>query len=316
MTHVPTSSLAAQLGLLRAERLARRQEGVATFRQLYDAGVPRWLVRRELRVRRWARHGQQVVATHNGPLGGPARRWWAVLELGPRAALAGVSALQHDGVTALTDTDIHVIVPRGARRPRLAGVVVHESRRWREADIATSGLRRTVPAVSAVHAGLWAVTEKQATFLLLLAVQQQLCEPADLAEVLSTVRRHRWRPALLDTTAELVGGARSLGEVDVARAMRARGLPEPTRQALRRRPSGNEYLDADFEDYDVALEVDGAQHDLPWARLADTVRDIALATEGRAVVRIPLVAWRLGREQVLDALEALFTARGWSRPAA
>ncbi|MCW2499473.1 MAG: hypothetical protein JWN87_1149, partial [Frankiales bacterium] len=96
------SAHTADLGLWRARRLAAGQDGVVGRRQLYRAGVPRWLVRRELRVGRWQRTGRQTVAVHNGPLPVEARRWVAVLELGPRAALAGVSALQHDGVSALT----------------------------------------------------------------------------------------------------------------------------------------------------------------------------------------------------------------------
>lgn len=252
----------------------------------------------------------------NGPLTAEAKRWIAVLELGPRAALGGVTALQEDGITALTDEDIHLIVPRGTKRRKLAGVVVHESRRFRENDVISVGIRRTRPAVSVVHAALWALTARQATFFVVLAVQQQLCRPLDLADVLATVRRHRWRRGLLLAVADLIGGVRSLGELDVARAMRSRGLPEPSRQSLRRRPSGTQYLDADFDEYDISLEVDGAQHDLPWARLADLIRDIDLATDGRTVVRIPLVAWRIDQARVLDALEALFRSRGWLPAAA
>jgi hypothetical protein len=29
-----------------------------------------------------------------------------------------------------------------------------------------------------------------------------------------------------------------------------------------------------------------------------------------------MVSWRLGSEQILDRLEAIFVARGWQRPAA
>ena len=59
-----------------------------------------------------------------------------------------------------------------------------------------------------------------------------------------------------------------------------------------------------------------SQHDLPDQRLADLLRDLGLATDHRTVVRIPLVAWRLDEEAVLDALEGLFLSRGWRRPAA
>jgi hypothetical protein len=173
-----------------------------------------------------------------------------------------------------------------------------------------------MPAVAAVHAALWAATDKQATFFLVLAVQQGLCRPSDLSDAATVVRRHPRRRLVSQVVLDLADGSRSLGELDVAGAMRSRGLPEPDRQALRRRPSGTQYLDADFPAYRVSLEVDGSQHDLPHQRLADLLRDLGLATEGRTTVRIPLVAWRLDERAVLDALEELFRSRGWRRPAA
>jgi hypothetical protein len=278
--------------------------------------VPRWLVRLELRVGRWQRTGRHTVAVHNGPLDVPARRWVAVLECGPRAALAGVTALQAEGITALKDVLIHVIVPKGARRVRLPGVKVHESRRWRAEDIARDGIPRMRGAVAAVHAALWASTDRQATLFLTLAVQQDKATPVELHDAVATVRRHPRRRLLLLLVQDLADGVRSLGELDVGRSMRGRGLPEPRRQAIRVRPSGVQYLDADFPDHDVTLEIDGSQHDEAQARLADLLRDIAVVVDGGTVVRIPLIAWRLDEEAVLDALEVLFTSRGWRRPAA
>lgn len=306
------SSAAAQLAVRRARWIARSQDGVVGLRQLYTAGVPRWLVRRELRVGRWIRRGRQCLTVHNGPLAVGAQRWVALFELGPRAALDGVSVLQLLGCSSLTDPQLHVIVPRGAHRRRLTGVVRHESRRFREGDVDPAGLRQMRPAVAAVHAALWSVSERQAVFMLILAVQQRLCTVADLARALEQVRRHRWRRALLDCVSDLAGGVRSVGELDLARAMREHGLPEPERQALRRRASGTQYLDADFPAYGITVEVDGAQHDEPWARLADLERDLDLATEGRTIVRVPLLAWRVDQARVLRALERLFRSRGWA----
>lgn len=172
--------------------------------------------------------------------------------------------------------------------------------------------------MAAVHAALWARSERQATYFLTLAVQQRVATPQQLAQVLDRVHRHRLRRALGRVVDELVGGVRSLGELDVGRAMRARGLPEPDRQSLRVRPSGRQYLDADFDAYAIALEIDGWQHDEPVHRLADLLRDLALSTERRTVVRLPLVVWRWDEAAVLDALEDLFRSRGWpaERPAA
>jgi very-short-patch-repair endonuclease len=299
-----------------AHRVGRCQEHAVSRRQLYAAGVPRWLVRREIRVRRWQRAGRQTVVLHNGPLSVGTRRWVAVLEGGPRAALAGVTALQEAGIQALDDQTIHVIVARGSRRVRVKGVRFHESRRWSESDVVRDGLPRVRPPVAAVHGALWARTDREATLLLTLAVQQRRASPAELHDATAGIRRHRRRRLLASVIAELAGGVRSLNELDVARAMRSRGLPEPSRQRVRQRPSGSQYLDADFPDHDITLEIDGPQHEEPEARLDDLVRDVGLATDGRTVVRIPMVAWRLGEARVLDALEGLFAARGWRRPAA
>jgi very-short-patch-repair endonuclease len=207
-----------------------------------------------------------------------------------------------------------VAVPRGTRRRRVRGARIRETRRYREQDVVRTGIPRTVPAVAALHAALWAVTDRQATYLLTLAVQQGLCRPGALSDAATAVLRHLRRRLVSRVILDLAEGSRSLGELDVARAMRQRGLPEPARQAVRRRPSGTQYLDADFPEHAVTVEVDGVQHELPDRRLADLVRDVGLATEGRTVVRVPLVAWRLDEDAVLDALEGLFGSRGWRRP--
>ena len=316
MVGMRISVLAAELGLARARSLAKEQERIAGRRQLYTAGVPRWLVAREIRVGRWQRTGRQTVALHNGPLALEALRWVAVIESGPRAALSGTTALQYDGVSSLTDQTIHVLLPKGTIKRRLSGVTRHESRRWREDDLQTTGIRRTKPAVSAVMAALWAVTERQATFFLILPVQQGLCSPGNLAEALERVRRHRFRKALWLAVSDIVDGARSVGELDIGRALARRGLPKPSRQVKRTRPDGTVYLDLAWDDYGLSLEIDGAQHDLPWMRLADTVRDLETLAEGANVMRVPLLSWRLDEERVLDALEAVFRARGWELAAA
>lgn len=309
-------SLPPQLARAAARRIGGSQDQVVTRRQLYGDGVPRWLVRREIAVGRWQRAGRQTVVLHNGPLSVGAQRWVAVLEGGPRAALAGVTALQEAGISTLTDEVIHVIVARGSRRVRIKGVCFHESRRWSETDVLRQSIPRVSPSVAAVHAALWARTDREASLLLTVAVQQRKASPVDLHDAALAVRRHRRRRLLTTVIGELAGGVRSLNELDVAVALRSRGLPEPSRQRLRSRPSGRQYLDADFPEYEITLEIDGPQHDEPEARLDDLIRDVGLATEGRTVVRIPMVAWRLGEARVLDALEGLFRARGWRQPAA
>jgi very-short-patch-repair endonuclease len=298
-----------------AAAIAGDQAGVASRRQLVRAGVPRWFLRNELRQRRWQSGGRQTVVVHNGPVGVDALRWIAVLEVGRRAALDGVTALQQAGVAGLDDTVIHVSTPRGSTPGKPSGVKVHETRRFVATDVLTNGIPRMRPAVAAIHAALWARSDRQAKLFVLLAFQQRKASLAELTAVLGRVRRHRRRAVLRQVLAQLAAGSQSLGELDVTAGLRRRGLPVPVQQAVRRRKDGKEYLDCDFPDDDLALEVDGAGHDAPAAKLADLLRDLRLVIEGRQVIRIPLVAWALDEEAVLDLLAEVFRSRG-SRPEA
>ena len=294
------------------DTLAEAQAGALGRQQLMRAGVPGSLVRRELQARRWQRRGAGVVVTHNGPLLTATRRWAALLQVGSRAALNGVTALQAAGLTSLVDDDVHVITPKSSTPLSAPGVVVHESRRFREDDVLTEGPRRTRPAVAAVHGALWASTDREATYLLVLTVQQRVTTAPALQEVLETVLRSPRRRLLHGVVADLSGGVRSMGELDIARDFRRAGLPEPDRQVVRVRANGRTYLDVVLESYGVRLELDGAGHDEPWQRLSDVVRDLGSAAAGEPVIRIPMTAYRLDRARVLRAVADLLRARGWS----
>lgn len=299
----------------RARRLARDQAGVLVRRQLKREGIPRWLLQLEVRAGRWQRTGRQSVVVHNGPLSPETRRAVAAAEVCTRAALDGPSALQQWGVKALDEQAVHVIAPKGSTPRRPPEVLVHESRRFREDDVVlVRGVRTVRPAVAAVHAALWARSDRQATFYLVLVVQQQLATSADLADAVDRVRRHPRRRLLRRVLLDVTLGVRSMGELDVAQAMRARGLPEPDRQVLRRRPSGTEYLDVRLDRYRLTLEIDGEQHDELGQRVADVLRDFTLVAEGDHVLRLPLAVWRVAQEQVLDRLEQVLRARGWRPP--
>jgi hypothetical protein len=268
-------------------------------------------VRNELKQRRWQRGGKQSIVLHNGPLDVDARRWIAVLEVGCRAALDGVTALQEAGLKGLSDTEIHIATPKGSTPIRRGDFRLHETRRYREEDVITSGIPRMTPAVAAVHAALWAVSDRQAKLFLVMTVQQRLAKAVDIATVLGRVKRHKRRRVLIDCITQIAAGCHSLHELDVGAAMRRRGLPEPSRQAIRRREDGTEYLDNDFPEFELVLEVDGIQHNEAIAKLDDFVRDINEIVGGRSVMRLSSLAWALDQEKVLDALEKVFRAKGW-----
>lgn len=301
---------AEQAGKAAAE-IGGDQREIVSRSQLVHARVPRWFVRREVLAKRWRRTGRQTLALHCGPLSVRAQRWVAVLETSPRAALTGVTALQEAGATNLDDRIIHVVVPQGARPRHPPGVKVRESRLFREEDVVPVGIRRLRPAAAMASAARWAYSDRQAQLYVLIGVQQRLAPIERIREALERLPRRGRRAMLLELVAAAAGGVHSLGELDVAGDLRRRGLPEPSRQAVRRRPSGTEYLDCDFPTYELVLEIDGAGHAEPAQKLADLVRDLTEMTGGRVVVRLPLEIYYLDREAVLDALEALFASRGW-----
>jgi hypothetical protein len=299
-----------------ARQIAAGQDHVVRRRQLTSRGVPRWLAQLETRAGRWQRGGRQTLVVHNVPHSLATRQVIGVLEVGSAAALDGVSALQRAGLQGLTDEIVVVSTPRGSTPVRPKGVVVRETRRFRECDVITAGVRRMRPAVAAIHAALWAVSDRQAALFLTMVVQQRIATAGDVAVALDEVRRDKRKVYLRRLISELAGGVQSLGELDVGAGLRRRGLPMPQRQSLRRRANGKEYLDLDFPAYLLVLEVDGVAHDAALARLSDLLRDVRLAAEGQTVIRIPLIAWRLDEEAVLDVLEELFAARGWQQSTA
>ena len=279
--------------------------------------MPRWYIRNEVKQRRWQEFGRLVVVLHNGPLDVPTQRRVAVSVAGPRAALDGVTALQAAGISGLKDDQIEISVPKGSKPGRHPGVKVRETRWFQGSDvIVRNGTRMMRPAVAAVHAGLWARSDRQAKLFLIMVVQQRFATVDQLQEVLErTVRLVRLQ-VLRELIAVLRAGSHSLGELDVVGALRGRGLPVPDQQVVRHRKGGKQYLDCLFTAYGLVLEIDGAGHQVAEQALQDFQRDLQLVAEGSKVVRLSLLAWALDREAVLDALEELFSTHGWVPQAA
>jgi len=290
--------------LAAAHDLALTQGGVVSRRQLYSLGVPRWLIRRETTQRRWRRLNDQSIAVHLGPLPREGHHWAAVLQGGPRAQLDGASALVAAGLERFEPERVRVSVPRGARVRRTEEYDVRQTRRWSAADLAPdSGPPRVRTPVAALRGALWARTDREATYLVTTSVQQGLVRPEDLGRELLRVRRDKRRLLLHTVVNDLLDGARSLGELEVVEALRERGLPEPTRQVLRRDPRGRYYLDLYWEEERLVVEVDGIHH--AWAEnvVGDALRQNSLALSRDRVLRLPLLGFRLQRADFLDQIE-------------
>lgn len=276
--------------------------------QLIGYGVARWEITSHLRARRWRKVGSSVVALHTGPLSDEGHRWAAVLQGGPRAMLDGAASLVASGLERFTVDRIRVSVPRGARVRRTRRYDIRQTRRWRADDVVGAGIPRSRPPTAAVRAALWAKTDKQASYVLALTVQQGLATPSQLGEELLRILRDKRRLLLHAVVNDLLDGARTLSEIDVARELERRGLPAPARQVLRKDRRGRYYLDLYWPDLGVVVEIDGIHH--AWAEnvVGDALRQNALVLDGDVVLRLPLLGLRLQPdaffEQIGEALAA------------
>lgn len=292
-----------------------RQAGVASRRQLYAAGLRRWDVSAELKAGRWVRSGPQTIRAHGlGTALDDRARWWiAVLEIGSRAALDGVTALLAAGLKGFDEEVLHISMPKSGRPRRWSGVRVHETRRRQPGDLVDSvGIPRVRPGVAAVRGALWARSDRQAALILVMSVQQRITTAADLAEALSTVKRHHRRRLLAAVVADITDGAQSLGELDFARLCRAAGLPEPDRQSLRRLAHGLAYLDVEWAVYGVVAEIDGIHHADAPAVIADALRQNEIATRRSTVLRIPVVGLRTEPARFMSQVRNALLSAGWT----
>src|ERR1700710_2414319 len=237
-------------------------------------------------------------------------QWAAVFQGGPRAHLDGASALVAGGLRRFDVSKIRVSVPRGARVRRTREVDIRQTRRWAPDEIVRVGIPRSTPAVAAVRGALWARSNRQAALVLTMTVQQGLATAEQVAVAAPAVRRDKRRRLLHAVVLDLLGGARSLGEIDVARECRRRGMPEPTRQVLRRDKNNRYYLDVYWDQWGLVLEVDGIQHGWVENAVDDAPRQNSVTLQNARVLRV--LGLRVAPGEFFDQVEEALRAAGWS----
>jgi hypothetical protein len=250
----------------------------------------------QVAARRWRRLNDDVIVLHNGPLTREQARLAVYLSAQHPAALCSLTAAEMCGLHGFETDDVHILIHRGARVLPVPGVstVVHESRRFREADIATLYAPARVAVERAViDAAAWTRQAAQAGRLVAAAVQQRLTSPDALAETLASAGQVRHRRVLRLLLADLSGGAQALSEVEFLRFCRRHGFPTPTMNVRVEVGGRRRYLDAVLTAPNgavVRIEIDGGVHLSLAARWKDTRRDNALALRGIHSLRFPSIA--------------------------
>ncbi|WP_392543380.1 hypothetical protein [Oryzobacter telluris] len=302
------AAVAVRRGL--AKEVAALHGGVVSRAMLRAVGVDHRMVAREVAAERWALHGVQTVSVTTGALGFEGSCWRAVWEVGERvAALDGVTALQHAGLTGLGDATVHVSVKHTTEVVAVDGVRIHKVIRRPSEQLFGAGLPRARPAIAAVRAAHWAVSDRQAALFLVMPVQQRLCTGRQLVEATAHARGRTRRALIRTLVGDVADGAHSLGELDVVASCRARGLPDPARQSLRRLPGGAAYLDLEWPEARLVVEVDGAGHLRGLQMVDDDLRQNAVAMGDDLVLRVGLIGWRLTPHLYLDQIVGTYWRR-------
>jgi hypothetical protein len=151
-------------------------------------------------------------------------------------------------------------MPHGRRVVPPAGIHIH--RTWIAPQLATH-LRppATVPGRAVFEAAAWARSDREAVLIVAASFQPNrvtLPGVRRAAAELGWSRRH----ALVITTAkDCDGGSHSLSELDLLQLCRRERLPIPDRQVVRRDRTGRRrYVDAMWDEWKLAVEIDGAHH--------------------------------------------------------
>lgn len=297
-------------------RLGQTQEMVLSRRQLSELSVDRHHIGHRVSGGRWQTIGPRVVVLHSGVLTDRQRLWVATLHSGPDSALAGLTAAAAEGLTGFDSPTLHTLVPHGSYAADLVHPVVRvrvrQSRTVVESSVHPVRLpRRQRLAPALVTAADGAARPDRARLIILSAVQQRLVRPDDLTVALRAHRRLARRGLLIETIDDAAGGAHSLPERSWSRLRRTYGLPPPTAQRAIRRRSGTWYLDSDFLDWLVSVEVNGSQHELWVCGERDDHRRNVLGIGGRLVITLSSYGVRHEGEMCAVTVAAALLSRGW-----
>lgn len=298
-------------------RLLRRQSGVITRRQALRH-LSAKAVRHRLATGRWRPLLKGIYLTQGGAEPTPSQRdWLAVLAAGgdddEDVCLGGLSALSVGGLRGVEPAAVDVLIPHGRYVSRLGGVRVHRSRVLPRLAIGRPGCAPACASDRAVvDAAQWARSEREARLIIAASFQQGLVTLAAMERALREQPKARRRRLIESTAEDCGGGSHSLAELDFLALCRKHYLPVPSRQVARRDGRGRRrYVDAFFDEWMVAIEIDGSHHLDVRQQWDDAVKANALELAGYTVLRYPAYAIRTEGARIAEEIRQALRRQGW-----
>jgi very-short-patch-repair endonuclease len=276
------------------QELLEVQHGVIARWQVAQAGQDVRVVDPQLHNGRWQPLYRGVYATFTGRPSRDAWLWGAVLRAGPGAALSYDTAAELDRLADKPSTCIHVTVSP-ARQITLSGrecegsapkIILHRSTRLHQARHPVRTPPRTRIEETTLDLIQVSPSIDQALAWLASACGRRLTTPERLLGSMVARSRLRWRAQLVSALADVGNGVHSVLEWHYVRDVeRGHGLPRANRQVLSRIGGRTRYLDNHYQEFGVAVELDGLAAHPADARWRDIRRDNACAEAGIVTLR-------------------------------
>lgn len=292
--------------------LLARQCGLVTRRQLLDAGVTRKRIEAQLAAWRWQCVHPGVVATFTGPLPREAVLWAALLYAGDGAVLSHHTAAERHGLTDDVDSTVHVTVPVERRVRSRPGVRIHYAHR-----LPRTRIDWRVPAMVNVNDTVLDLVDvsprpQEAIDWVTRACQRRRTNPQRLRAALALRKKIRWRAMVEGALTDVAEGAETPLELTYLRKVeRAHGLPTGVRQRHRRTNGRSQWIDIEYADFTLRVELDGRIGHVEDGAFRDRRRDNASAVEGFATLRFGWVDTYHDACATAAQVGEVLAGRGW-----
>lgn len=292
--------------------LLAEQARVISRQQLIDAGASCTYGLTRVESGRWQRAYPGTYVAHSGELSYLSRVWSALLYAGKGAIASYETAAYLHDLLDRPPGEVHVTIASNRRVAAQPELVVHITSRARVQAQPLPTPPRTTVEETVLDITSAKKRPDDVVAVLTGACQRRKTTAARLGTALALRKKMPHRALIEETLAAIGDGVQSVLEWRYRRDVEQRhGLPTAKRQSLRRRTGKREFLDVDYEEYGVVVELDGEAHHDFEQRARDRARDRAALTRGEVTLRY---TWRdvtLRPCETAAEVAAVLALRGW-----
>jgi Transcriptional regulator, AbiEi antitoxin len=260
--------------------LVQRQADAISRQQLLDAGLNPQLIIRRLERGRWQQLFRGVYAVFSGLPPRETWLWAAVLAAGEGAVLSHQTAAELHGLLDFPAQAIYVTVP-STRRVTTRGLIIRTSGRVEQARQPNRAPPRTSVEETVLDLVQLAPSFDEVCGWITKACAKRLTTEEKLRVALAMRKKMRWRAELDDVLVAARSGIHSALEYRYLRDVeRAHGLPRSRHQVRVVIDGKTVYRDTYYDEFRVAVELDGRLAHPDEERWRDSHRDVQAGAQG------------------------------------